>query len=142
MILCSLPNFIILHSFAIVVLFSSDFLTIQLSPFSWFLTLNFGIKYASIVSKMNQGLRCPKEKKPVSSVIIKNVIIMDSTAWVFAYISRTFSNLVLCFETASFASYQRNANVIVLFTISLELFNLKRVIFSHQQANTIYQYYH
>lgn len=69
-------------------------------------------------------------------IVKKNV--MDSTAWVFAYISRTFSNLVLCFETASFASYQRNANVIVLFTISLELFNLKRVIFSHQQANTIY----
>lgn len=73
-------------------------------------------------------------------MIVKNV--MGSTAWVFAYISRTFSNLVLCFETASFASYQRNANVIVLFTISLELFNLKRVIFSHQQANTIYHYYH
>lgn len=53
---------------------------------------------------------------------------MDSAAWVFAYISRTFLNLVSCFETISFA-YQRNANVIVLFAISLGLFNLKRVHF-------------
>lgn len=54
--------------------------------------------------------------------------IMDSAALVFAYLSCTFFNLVSCFENVSFA-YQRNANVIVLFTISLGLFNLKRVHF-------------